>query len=69
MDSDFRICRCQLLYTEMISNNVLWHSTGNDCQYLVTSHNGREYKKYIYIYVCIYTYINIYVHLNHFAVQ
>ena len=32
MDSEFRICRCKLLYTELISNKVLWYSTGNNSQ-------------------------------------
>ena len=43
MDLEFRICRCKLLYTELISNKVLWYSTGNNSQYLVINHNGKEY--------------------------
>ena len=43
----------------MDNNKALMYSTGNYIQYLVINHNGKEYKKRMY--VC--------VKLSHFAVQ
>ena len=44
------ISRCKLLYTEWI-NKALLYNTGNDTQYPVINHNGKEYEKeYVYIY-------------------
>ena len=44
------IGRRKLLYTEWISKALL-HNTGNDTQYPVINHNGKEYEKeYVYIY-------------------
>ena len=57
MDWEFGISRCKLLYIEWINNKVLLCSTGNYIQYPVINHNGKEYKKCIYVY------------LNQFAVQ
>ena len=64
MDGEFGISRCKLVYIEWIDNKVLLHSTGNDVQYAVTNHNGREceqeYRLYVYIhYTLYYTYYNI----------
>ena len=42
---------------------ALLYSAGNNIQYPVINHNGKDYEKeyiYIYMYVCIY--------LNHFSV-
>ena len=59
MDWEFGINRCKLLYIEWINNKVLLYSTGNDIQYPIINHNGKEYekkKKYIYIYIHTHTY-------------
>ena len=45
MDWEFRISRCKLLYREWINNKVLLYSTGNNSQYPVINHNGKEYEK------------------------
>ena len=45
MDWQVMASRCNLLYTEWISNKVLLYSTENYVQYPVTSHNGKEYEK------------------------
>ena len=42
-DWEFRINRCKLLYIGWINNKVLLHSTGNDIQYPVINHNGKEF--------------------------
>ena len=52
MDWEFGISRCKLLYIGWI-NKVLLYSTGNCIQYPVINHNGKEYEKYVYMYVCI----------------
>ena len=51
MEWEFRISRCQLLYTRWI-NTVILFSTRNYIQYLVTNHNGKEYI-HIHIYMCV----------------
>ena len=38
---------------EWINNKVLLNSTGNYIQYPVINHNGKEYKKNIYMYIYI----------------
>ena len=43
MDWKFGISRCKLFYTGQTDTKVLLYSTGNFGQYLVTSHNGKEY--------------------------
>ena len=50
MNWEFGVGRCKLLYIEWISNKVLLYSTGNDIQYPVINHNGKEYEKE---YICI----------------
>jgi len=45
MDWGFGISRCKLVYIGWISNKVLLDSTGDYIQYLVISHNGKEYEK------------------------
>ena len=45
MDWEFEISRCKLVYTGWINNKVLLYSTGNDIQYPVINHNGKEYEK------------------------
>ena len=48
MDWEFGAGRCKLLHLEWI-NKVLSHSTGNYIQYPVIDHNGKQYKKRMYI--------------------
>ena len=49
-DWESRISRCKLLYVEWINNKVLLYSTGNNIQYLMINHNGKEYEKeYMYV--------------------
>ena len=45
MDWEFGISKCKLLHIEWTNNKVLLYSTGNYIQYLVISHNGKEYEK------------------------
>ena len=45
LDWEFRTSRCKLLYTEWMNNKVLWYSTGNYIQCLLSSHNGKQGKK------------------------
>ena len=47
------ISRCKLLYTEWINNEVLLYSTGNYIQYPVIDGNGKDYKKSVYMCVCV----------------
>ena len=47
----------KLLYIEWVNNKVLLYSTENSIQYLIISHNGKEYLK-----------MHIYVKLNQFAI-
>ena len=45
MDWEFEISRGKLLYIGEINSKVLLYSTGNNIQYLVINHNGKEYEK------------------------
>jgi len=45
MESEFGVSRCKLLYREWINNKLLLYSTGNNIQYPVMNHNGKEYEK------------------------
>jgi len=45
MDWEFGISRYKLLHKEWKSNKVLLYSTGNNTQYSVTKHDGKEYEK------------------------
>ena len=44
-DWEFGVSRCKLLYTGWLNNKVLLYTTGNDVQYPVINHNGKEYFK------------------------
>ena len=69
MDWEFEISRGKLLYIGEINSKVLLYSTGNNIQYLVINHNGKEYEKEC-MYVCVYIYIAItllLLPLNHFS--
>ena len=48
-DQEF-VVRCKLEYITWINKKVLLYSTGNDIQYPVRNHNGKEYDKE---YLCI----------------
>ena len=51
MDWQVMASRCNLLYTEWISNKVLLYSTENYIQNLMINHNGKKYfKKILMIY-------------------
>ena len=45
--------RCKLSYTRWMNNKVLLQSTGNDVQYPVMNHNGKEYEERLYVYTYI----------------
>ena len=61
----FGMSRCKLLYVGWINNRVLLHSTGNNSQYSVMNHKGKEYES-MYINSTAYNiYIQyIYVHTH-----
>ena len=63
---EFGVSRGKILYIGWINNKVLLYSTGNNIQYSVTNHNGKEHEK-----ECIYIHIYIYVYIwsSHLAVQ
>ena len=52
MDWEFGISRYKLVYIGWINNKVLLYSTGNNIQYAVINHNGKEYEKY-FIYISL----------------
>ena len=49
MEWEFGVSRCKLLHIEWMDNKVLLYSTGNNIQYPMINHNGKEYKKRMYI--------------------
>ena len=49
MDWEFVVGRSRLLHLEWINNKVLMYSTENYIQYTVINHNGKEYRKRIYV--------------------
>ena len=49
VDWEFWISRCKVLYIGWI-NKVLLNNTGNDIQYPIVNHSGKEYIS-IYIYI------------------
>ena len=51
MEWEAGVSRCKLLYMEWINNKLLLSSTGNYIQYPMINHNGKEYKKRMYVYV------------------
>jgi len=54
--------RCKLLYIEWMDNKVLLYSTGNNIQYLVINHKGKDYEKlYVYMYRYILYILYIYI--------
>ena len=49
-DWEFGVSRCKLAYIGWINNKVLLYNTGNNIQYPVINHNGKEYEKeYMYV--------------------
>ena len=51
MEWEVEVSKCKLLHIGLINNKVLLYSTGNSSHYPEINHNGKEYKKRIYIYV------------------
>ena len=49
MDWEFVVSRSKLLHLEWINNKVLMYSTENYIQYTVLNHNGKEYRKRMYV--------------------
>ena len=49
MDCDFGVGRYKLLHLEWINNKVLMYSTGKYIEYPVINHNGKEYKKNVFM--------------------
>ena len=45
---EFGVSRCELVYIGWINNKVPLYSPGDYMQYLVTNHNGKQYKKRVY---------------------
>jgi len=65
MDWKFGVGRCKLLHFKWINSKVLKCNTGNYIQYLVTSHNGKEYiKKNVYVPVRVYVCVCVCVCIN-----
>ena len=54
MDWELGVYRCKLVYIEWIKNKILLYSTRNYIQYLMISHNVKEYEKEC---VCVYIYM------------
>ena len=52
IDSESGVSRCKLLYLERINNKALLYSSGNYIQSSGIDHDGKEYKKRLYM--CIY---------------
>ena len=51
-DRGFGNSRCKVLYTGWKNHKVLLYDTGNYIQYLIISHNGKEYeKKNVHVYI------------------
>ena len=50
LDWEFGVSRCKVLHIEWINNKVLLYSTGNYILHPGTNHNGKQYKKSIYVY-------------------
>ena len=45
LDWEFGISRGQVLYIDWVSNTARLYSTGNNIQYSITNHNGKEHEK------------------------
>ena len=45
--------RPKLLYIKQLNNKVILYSTRNYIQYIIINHNGKNYEKKIYIYMCV----------------
>ena len=69
-DWKFGMSRCKLLYIGWI-NKVLLYITGNYIQYLMIYHNGKEYKKWIYITesLCYVAEINATLWINYTSIK
>ena len=51
MEWEVGVSRCKLLCIEWMNNKVLLYNTENCIHYPMMNHNGKEYKKGMYIYV------------------
>ena len=51
MEWEVGVSRCKLSYIERIHNKVLLYSTESYIQHSMINHDGKEYKKRIYIYM------------------
>ena len=51
MEWEVGVSRCKLLCIEWMNNKVLLYNTENFIHYPMMNHNGKEYKKGMYIYV------------------
>ena len=49
MEWEIGVGRCKLLHLEWTNNKVLLYSTGNYIQSPGINHNGKEYKKNVYM--------------------
>ena len=56
MEWEVGVSRCKLSYIEWINNKVLLYNTENYIQYPMINHNGKAYRKRMYIYIYIYMY-------------
>ena len=54
MEWEVGVSRCKLSYIERIHNKVLLYSTESYIQHSMINHDGKEYKKRTYIYICMY---------------
>ena len=57
MEWEVGVSRCKLSYIEWINNKVLLYNTENYIQYPMINHNGKAYRKRMYIYIYIYIYM------------
>ena len=51
MDSAFVVGKYTLLHVELVNKKVLLYNTDNFIHSPEINHNGKEYFKYIYIYI------------------
>ena len=73
MDWEFGVSRYKLFHIEWMDNKVLLYSTGNYIQYPGINHNGKEYKKNVYICIneslCYTAEINTTVLINYTSIK
>ena len=52
-NGEFDVGRCKLFHLKWINNRVLMYSIGNCVQYFGLECDGRQYRKKMYMYVCL----------------